>query len=105
MKYECFTREEFRSRIQPGFRYEPAHAQAQFLSTLGTIAAIASAATSIAGSAYAASQGTPSAPNPYSSSRKVAQAQANALAKQRQLSASEQMGGKASQRIPKHKEQ
>lgn len=65
------------------------------LATIAEIAGIVAAASSVAGTAYAATQSGPSIPSAASSSRQVAQAKANALPIQRALSAAEQQGGQA----------
>jgi len=65
------------------------------LATIASIAAITAAAASVGSLAYNAAQGTPSVPNAASSSRQVAQAQAEALPIQRALAAAEAQGGTA----------
>lgn len=72
----------------------PLQTEFRYLATIAEIAAIAGAATSIAGTAYSATQ-SPTQPNGASSSRRVAMAQAAALPYQRGLSAAEQQGGQA----------
>lgn len=70
------------------------------LATIATIGTIAAAATSIAGAAYAATRSGPTQPNGYSSSRQVAQAQADALPEMLRLQQLEQMGGRGTVNMP-----
>lgn len=69
-------------------------AAGSILGTIATYAAIASAAASVAAIGYQAAQSPPKTPNLASSSREVAEAQANALPDQRRLAAAAQQGGK-----------
>ena len=74
------------------------------LGTIATIAGIAAAAISIASVGYSVAQGAPKVPNAASSSREVAEAQANALPTQRALAAAEQQGGQAQYDVAAHRE-
>lgn len=73
----------------------PTHTRVRYIGTIAEIATIVAAAGSLASTGYAAAQGTPSVPSPYSSSRQVAQATAAALPYQRGLAAAEAQGGSA----------
>jgi hypothetical protein len=72
------------------------------LGTIATIATIAAAATSVGVTAYSATQKSPTQPDGASSSRKVAQAQADALPYQLQLQQLMQQGGKGVVDMPAH---
>ena len=72
------------------------------LGTIATIATIAGAAMSIAGTAYAATKDGPTMPNGASSSKKVADAQASLLPSQLKLQQLQQQGGKGSVYMPAH---
>lgn len=92
-------------RWQPMGRHDPLNIRCYTWATVGTIATIAAAATSMASIGYSAAQGAPKTPDLASASREVAQAQANALPVQRGLAAAEQQGGQFSQFVPTHTEQ
>ncbi len=74
------------------------------LGTIATIAAIVGAASTVAGGVYGATRKPPTLPDGASSSREVAQAQAQALPTNLQLQQLEQQGGKGTVNMPAHEQ-